>query len=426
MASVALPVTNPFHDLSLRGLAKTIFRADLPEQVIRTMPAQAVYLALKQNGVGSSADLVELATVEQLRAFLDFDLWERDTFKEEHLWEWLALSSDGEELQIVQKLLKAIDLKLVALMIARHVKHRILDEPTENPPAAGYFTPDKGYTWISIEVEDSNKHFLLGRFLAVLFETDANLFYKLLSIPQIHTAAGLEEESFQERSVRLSAEGVPDAELAAEIHAPFSVQVALGELKAGGRYVCKLEVPAVEPLVYDQRELHPLQELLSKQFSNPELAAEITLIVNAAVVHFAVDFSAMEQLHPLITRVRGAINLGLELLAGRSGLSPEEVHAGLGIQKIYRVGLQHCLALRKELGRALAESAQIDGAASESVILSNAVNRPFPMFPEALSSAGSWCAVDGALSQELRAIEQLRDIDALRSAAAAALGQRRN
>src|SRR4051812_29931238 len=142
-------------------LAKAIFKADVPEEYIRQIPAQSLYMAMKENGLESSAEIIEIATLEQCRLLLDFDVWEKDQFSEAQFWEWLALTDATNSLVIVQKLLKFVDLKLVALLIARYVDVKVLEEPTDEPPGPGSYTPDQGFTWIFINAEDSTQHFLL-------------------------------------------------------------------------------------------------------------------------------------------------------------------------------------------------------------------------------------------------------------------------
>jgi Family of unknown function (DUF6178) len=117
-----------------RNLIKAIFDSESPEQIVRTIPAQSLYVAMRAQGFESSADLLEIATLEQCKTFLDLDCWSRDSFREDHFWEWLAITDATDSLALLQKILKVVDLKLVALMIARYIDVQAFEEPADAPP----------------------------------------------------------------------------------------------------------------------------------------------------------------------------------------------------------------------------------------------------------------------------------------------------
>ena len=182
MAREALPGA-----VTSSSLAKAIYKAELPEKFVRELPAQSLYLVIKHNGLLSSADLVGMASLEQCRLLLDLDCWQGDSFDEENFWDWLALTDENSNLDLLKKLLHFVDYKLVALIIDRYVSVIIVEEGTDAAPGDGYYTPDRGRTWINVTNPDSTKQFLLNRFLALIFETQAELFYQLISIKNVAT-----------------------------------------------------------------------------------------------------------------------------------------------------------------------------------------------------------------------------------------------
>src|SRR5690606_22593195 len=100
----------------------------------------------------SSAEVIEMASREQVQTMLDLDLWTYDQFAEDQLWEWLELPDATDDLSILQKLLGGLDLKLVAHLIGSYVEVVVVEEPTELPPDPSFSTPDKGYTWIKVTI----------------------------------------------------------------------------------------------------------------------------------------------------------------------------------------------------------------------------------------------------------------------------------
>lgn len=331
-----------------RGLLKTIFDSESPELLAKQLPAQSIYLVLKQSGLQSCTDLIDITPIETLRTCLDFDLWEKDRFNEENFWEWLALSDDEDPLKFTQKILRSIDLKLVAYLIVKYVEILMHEEATDQPPGPNFYTPDRGFTWLSVTIEDGTKHFLFTRFLALLFETNAKLFYQLIAVPGVSNLSLLEEESFQERGKRLSAEGVPELDFAQEIHTPLLPHEVQKIIHAPGHHEVINDIAPVSALFYDNVSVYqPLHSLLSELASHEEVEAEITLIINASIVFFSIPFYEYEFLLHHVERVKGALNLGLEHSIELGFKSAFDAYDTLGLQKLYRLGLYHLFELRK-------------------------------------------------------------------------------
>lgn len=332
--------------LNSRTLAKAIFAAEVPEKFIREVPAQSLYLTVKHNGLLSSADLLEIASLKQCRLLIDFDCWRHDRFNEDNFWEWLAVTDAANSLVILEKLLRFVDLKIIAMMIAKHVECLIQEEPSEQPPREGFYTPDKGYTWLNITEEDGTKHFLLARLLALIFETDPELFYQLIAIPNVSTYSTLEEESYQDRQRRLSEEGIPDRGLAFELNSPISIE-EIRRLLLTAEFVEAIKTPmAIQPLVYDQLLLRPLADLFKQEAIVAELEAELTMLMNAAIVRWEIDFDQASELYLLTQKVKGALNLGLERAMQLGDYCVDSVYKTVGLTKIYRFGLAQLFNLR--------------------------------------------------------------------------------
>jgi hypothetical protein len=335
-----------FRGHTCRGLYKAIFDAEAPEQVVRQLPVQSLYMIVKSTGLQSSSDIILMASHEQCRLLTDFDLWTGDTLNEEALWEWLALTDEIESLELLQKFVKIVDLKILALLIGRYVEVKIFEEPTDQPPGNGFHTPDKGHTWIGINIEDADKHFLLARLLALIFESSAELFYQLISIMTVATTSMLEEESYQERQKRLAAEGIPEAEVAADIHAPYSLAEAKVDVESRKERGHVDDIRSIEPLIYEARATKLFAELARDVSDRDEFEMEFTYIMNGAVVRWGVDFSNQDSVLDLAERIKGAINIALERLTTGTSYTLKDVYSTLGLGKLYRLGLTELMALR--------------------------------------------------------------------------------
>ncbi|HQH27617.1 MAG TPA: DUF6178 family protein, partial [Oligoflexia bacterium] len=184
----------PLPALSALQLARMILSAPVPEHIISCLPAQSLYMAVQALGLESAREIIEAASDEQYRLLLDLHLWDKDSFNEENFWDWLSVIDDPDSFDSLQHFQECLDPRLTALVIQRNVAVQVNEEPTEVPPGAGWYTPDKGYTWLRILCTEAEEHRLLGRFLALLFDQNPELFYQLIALPQAATAIELEEE----------------------------------------------------------------------------------------------------------------------------------------------------------------------------------------------------------------------------------------
>lgn len=398
-----------------RALAKAIFAAEMPEQFVRTIPAQSLFMAIKHNGLAGSSDLVELATIEQCRLMLDFDCWNGDRFSEDHFWEWLSLTDEDNGLKLLQKLIRFVDLKLIALLIARFVDIQVFDEPTENPPGPGFHTPDRGFTWLGIHAPDADKHFLLARLLALVFETDAELFYQLISIPNVSTAALLEEESYQERTKRLAAEGVPDRGWAFSIQTPLRLDEFTAIL-GGTRPPPLADIEVIEPIIYDPARLQPLDTLFEELRDREQAEMEITLLANAAIVHWGVDFGDHTAVAALLERIKGALNIGLErALQAKPELSAITMYEAIGLQPLYRLGLGVLMDLQIAARTSSAGTGSGSIDPSHRTVLREAALDRFPQAPTFLDQRGAIVPPQhGEVTTTRRAFEHISEVEAVR------------
>lgn len=409
-ASESKAVTH-FRGHTCRDLYKSIFDADSPEQVVRQLPAQSLYMVVKSAGLQSASDIILMASLEQCRLLTDFDLWSGDTLNEEALWEWLALTDETESLELLQKFVKIVDLKLLAVLIEKYVDVQVFEEPTEQPPAKGFHTPDKGHTWIGIKSEDADKHFLLARLLALIFESSAELFYQLISIMTVATTSMLEEESFQERQKRLAAEGVPEPEVAAAVHAPYSVAEAKADIEGKRERGHIDDIRSIEPLIYEARATKLFAELVREVGDRDDLEMEFTYLMNAAVVRWGVDFSSQESVLDLSECMKGAINIALEKLTTGTGYSLKDVYGALGLGKLYRVGLTDLMSLRTKARKIPLEGVGELKDSDPAMFGALACAREaFPVMPMYLNDDGSLQQEHGVLPAGHRPFTSLKSI----------------
>lgn len=394
---------------STKSFLKLIEKSDSPEHLVRSQPTQALYLSLREEGLDGALTILELATLDQFRVLLDFDLWRKDELCEEHLWEWLSVTDASDDLELLQKVLKTIDLKIIAMLIGKYVNVVTNDEPTEAPPSPHYTTPDKGKTWLLIDTDDEKKYFLLGRLLALLFETSAELFYQLIGVSSLNSFSMLEEEAFLDRQRRLGNEGIPDADLAHKVHLPLFKVDLLKLLGAKTPLLSATEIMPIEPLTTSGGELPaPLSSIFEQRPTDQELS-EITFIMNSAIIRWGVDFSDKEEIEKLLQKVRGAINIGLSLCLEKC--TAREAVTRIGFTPLYRAGLTQIMDLRARSRKFFSPHKSFS---AEYELLRSALSETFSSIPEALSTTGEFVTVEGKFVSTLRPFEYLEQIHLVR------------
>ena len=337
---------------SSKNLQKVIFSLDKPEEVVPKIPPQLLYFSIKQTGLHESLELLEICTPQQCQLLLDFDLWQKDRFSEERFWQWLELPDVLEDTNILKKILRSADLKLIGDLIIRYVSVINFEEPTDAPPGDNYHTPDLGKTWVAVKIQDEHRHFLLTRLLAAIFDYSVEVFYQIIQIRNLATSTQLQEDSFSEREKRLVAEGFPEYDYAWEINSPkkFKLKQKTGLKEKTLKVKVSEDINYLPVSAVLEETLQPFSSLWTTTQSAEtiaELDAELTLICNSALVRWGVDLGELEKIEQMNQCVCGAINIGLEEILQRSDLKIEDLYQEIQIlQKLYRHGLFQLFGLK--------------------------------------------------------------------------------
>jgi len=376
--------------LSGRALAREIFRASSPEEFVQQLPSQAIYLAVRGIGLESASEILSLISTEQYKTMLAFDLWSGDQFNEDHFWRWAQIIDQENGNEALSQFLEAVDPRILSLLTARHVRTQFFDEPTDLPPDAGYYTPDRGSTWLKIELTDPDRLRLFGKLLALTFERDPEFFYRLLTETGYITPVELEDDAYGDRCRRVQDEGMPDPERSFHLNTPVTL-VQLERLMEQDHQPNSGTV-AVLPLAFSLSNISPLSGFLSELSvdHHEELESELALLANAGIVFYGVDISEPQELSALIERIRGAINIGLERLSRSSKISPRAVYDQFGIQKIYQLGLNELRDLQRLARRAspMTEEELLANDLLLAAVYQAALER-FPQVPSFVLNDGS-------------------------------------
>jgi hypothetical protein len=411
------------------NLIRQIFATDSPEEVVKALPAQAIYLAILQSGLEATSEILPLLPPEHFTILLDFSIWRGDTVDEAQFFDWLTLGNDEEDgILLLKRILQCIDLKILGFLVARYVRVVVAEEATDTPPevqdddGVNFYTPDNGFTWIKVIIENQERHFLFSRFLALLYQSSPNLFYKILALPSAATESMLEEEAYTDKVRRLSGEGVPTPEQAEELHSVTLRREALelSKLLQSKKDFIPPEnkndltfVKPVLPLLYNN-SLTPNLRLLRQELNNrqelEDFESSYTVLANHALVFFHTNFIDLKVIEDSLEVVKGIFEIGLELAHHGKPITGEslyEVYSTLSLRVIYQIGWDALVKVR-ERALKLKRLEKEKNLEPSNQILLDALTRKAPLVPK-------WFEGESDSTEKVVAISSLRMLERLSS-----------
>lgn len=402
-------------------LARALFRGDLEDTQVRALPAQNLYMAIKHLGLDSCPELLGTVSQAQYRTILDFELWTKDSFREDRLWAWLDAIDDPRDLIPLQKFIASMDPDLMALLIRRYVEVEYHEERDDHPPGPNYYSPDSGSTWIAFKTHDPERHRLLGKLLAFLYQTNRDTFYQLLLHAQEGTSLEFEESAFFERSRRLLSEYIPTSDEAVELNKSMRLEDAHAEIKEiinSGKSdnLIFADYPLI-PLLNRGTRFQPLFSVLEDYTEERlyEVQSELSKILNSAVVFFLGDFAEDMQLKLISEQVFGAINIGLQIIQKKEeGIVSADLASQVPMKTFYQVGLGALYSLRTKAQRIPADVVStLEHMNPPIAVLIQYLARPLPLVPEFMHENGAFDVDDERMKVQEKALSSLEQIESI-------------
>ena len=362
--------------------------------LVPSLPVQELYYLLKEVGLEEGQQLLALASPEQTRGFLDFDLWERDQLCAERAEPWFDALCDLGPRELTRRL-DVLDPELVARWLQRQV--RIYDLSVEEPPEEpeGHFYPTLDRFYLLDVLADGEAGKRVERVIDWLYRADVVHARKHLMAARWELGSDLEEHAYRWRSGRMADLGFLDYYEALEVYRfldPQSVTVGEGTRERGEAPPTTLPAPLLEGFgkrgflgqslstIDDQAELERLQGGLLL-VANHVLSADRTEPGDVAAVTGALE------------RVIAYLGLGLELLGRGDPARGGDALRSVALVRIFRVGLSLTLKL-KRAADALCERGHITVVPGKATLLDEpertivaSLRVPHPVYPRALDGA---------------------------------------
>jgi Family of unknown function (DUF6178) len=307
--------------------------------LIRSLPAEQLYLDIHAVGLGDATDVVQLASPAQFQAFVDLSAWRGDRLDHHALLSWIR-AARGEDLTAFQAHVGGLDMELIESLLREHtIIHDLEEEPDLHVEGLTLDSADSRYR-VQFLAEKSVDQSALRALLMDFMAADALGLSRLLESARWALPSELEEVAYGFRNARLVDLGFPDAETARSLYAqvplPKPPEETATSALAKGKGRTDLLASALDALTEDERE---------------NLEDELRMVVNAVLVDERADPGDPLAIRGASERARDTLELGLEYLSGGSpGRAVEVVRASTS-RHIFQVGFTLALQLKQRVER---------------------------------------------------------------------------
>ncbi len=331
---------------SLRGRYQydlLIEAADMPK-LVQGMPMQELFLLTRELGAEEVAELVSMASAEQVNGFIDLSAWKGDLLDPKQAMYWLVLLNEAEEEQVF-KVLSGLEFELLTLMARKWLVVTHGPEDFDDEDALKEAMVRNGGYLIEYRDDDAGKIF--ERFLSILAHFDAAFHRRLLESVRQEVESSLEEDVFHWRNGRLLDHGFPETFAARGIYAwldpqTFTPNDAYKEVP----FDFEADRPAPGFVLAETLPKNLLAEVLSAGLSG-ETAWELTYVLNKMLIADAIDVGDAQQVEKTLKRLYATLNLALEKLCGPDVSKAAELFEQSYLEILFRYGYSLCLQLQR-------------------------------------------------------------------------------
>jgi hypothetical protein len=315
-----------------------------PQALVRSLPADDLYLTIREVGFGDAAALVPLASAQQFKVFIDLDAWTKDGFQPRKALRWIRAARAGAHLEPRAaarwaKKLAELDAEVLYLVLGATLRVIDLEEDPDPEIQSDRFmrTPDNKF--VLEFLVDGADYMAVRGLLDDLFAEDPFKATRLLSAIRWDLPSELEESALRWRTGRLADLGHPPLEEALSWFARpprTHAQHAGAPGRPAGFWLATLVKGTL------------LERAAAALDATDREALELQLVTaaNAVLVADAVDPGDPERVAEAFDAARATIELGLEKLSGGDEASAAEVLATAPLKRIFQEGFGRALELR--------------------------------------------------------------------------------
>jgi hypothetical protein len=359
-----------------------LLSADDAAGAVAQLAPSEVFELVHEVGFEDAADLIHLATPEQIQGCLDLDGWSKDQLELAPLAPWLSSLLDAGFEKFGQVWGK-LDAELRALIVQRQVKvHDVTmgEGPDDDNDGAMFPTPDSFFILELTGDDDSQR--LIMRMVEDLYRADLDLARHTIMAARSEPPAELEEQSYRWRAGRLADLGYVDFYDALELFRPLDPgQVHIGE----GTQLRLVGDDARLPVVV-------AEQVIGRSFLARALAAigdpgeaerietGLMVLVNKVLAAGRARPGQTEVVRRGALYATATLSLGLETVARGDVDRAVAALGSIGMDRLFRVGYTVSAKLAR-LAQALAPRSVTAGSPARELVA--ALCSPRPLFSRA-------------------------------------------
>lgn len=327
-----------------------ILNAPDAEQLVPALHPQEIYLTVHEVGPEHAVELLMLTSTSQLTTLLDLDCWEGDNLSEKSILQWLQLLLESGEEKLCRSF-REMEPELLTMFLKKQFRIIRGPESLKDEDAEQAVRPDDLYE-VEYLSEDAGK--IVSEVLSTLFSGEQNRYLLLMEMVRAELDTTLEEEVYQNRSLRLLDLGFPTPFEARAIYTYVDPdQFSPDTGKSFDLEADELQHPGA--LLARAQPTDLMAEILSRGL-NHEQATELAMLANRKMSADRVDLSNSKAVDESLTHLYQTLNLGLEKLSERNSVEAQQLFDSCYLQQIFQLG--HSLVERlKQPAREFQKSA---------------------------------------------------------------------
>jgi len=325
--------------------------------LVQSMPPQELFLLIKEYGVIDSADLIGLATPEQVTLCVDMDCWRGDELDSEQSIQWLHLLLIQNE-EAFLRLIDGFDFELLVMIVKKQLT--IISGLESLKDDEDLMATRKRFDQVydcKYRNEDVAK--VMEALQDVLFRERQELFLGLMEAVRHEFDLALQECTFIDRMGRLADLGFVDPFEARSLFTWVNPDTFAPENYLKPEFAAVFDdgvttsttAPAFILSLAQPQDL--LGELLSTGLSH-DLAFEFSFLLNRALSAEQVDYGDPEDVTRILQDVYYILNIALGYLAGADLDKAEQLLRSVYLLNLYQLGFSLTIQLRQRAQRIVA------------------------------------------------------------------------
>lgn len=412
-----------------------ILDAPQPAALVHSFPEQDLYLLIHDIGPEDSLALLALASGQQLQYILDREIWNKDALDLNRLHRWLALMAQADPQRLARWLIVE-QRELTEYFLSKTIEVRVL--PHEQDPSElgdGFFTLDNVFFLRRKKAAPPAADPLEGPvFIQQLIERlaaiDIDQYHGILLETDAIIPAEFEEQALRLKNVRLAEKGLLPYEQAVGVYQPLTPKQFKD--RPAKRYSplepSWLPVPlSTQQHIAGAGRLGQCLGRIADEQVLRRLENELTGLCNQVIVADKQAIRSRQQLLPVVKKVCGLINIGLEKLTGKGRTALDQsvtIVQTYPLADIFRVGhgqvriLAHRAKTWRQTAWATAEGFPLHFWGEAWMGLLGGLLLPGPLMYDPTIGSGSFYREFSSLSDitlAARCLQQAKTVDRLLS-----------